>query len=250
MSNLGDTPHPTKKYVTPLDRGHGLVRTLIMTVLSVVLAIALSEIYRVTEAWGLGGWQGAAVFHALLGFIVVIRFYLLGTLSQKFALCGVGDQAPTWFSEKPWIAYAPALGLVLGAGLLGAISLLLGNSPPQGEASVPLAWIWLIPVVEEIFFRGGVGGVYRRVLPGLGGIWLSSATFALAHAAMTFDHLVQGQVGLPLGPFLLGLLCESVYLLSGSLLPGIVVHAAANATVLVFQMLDPRWLEWLGLLYI
>lgn len=250
MSNLGDLPHPIKKYTAPLGKGHGLVRTMIMTVLCVVLATALSEIYRATEAWGLGGWQGASVFHGLVSLILVVRFYLSGTLSQKFAVCGIGDQAPMWFSERPWTAYAPALGLLVGASLLGSISLLIGSSTPRGEASIPLAWLWLIPLVEEIFFRGGVGGVCRRVLPGFGGIWLSAATFALAHAAVSFDHLLQGQVGLPLGPFLLGLLCESVYLLSGSLLPGILVHAAANATVIIFQMLDPRWLEWLGLLYI
>jgi membrane protease YdiL (CAAX protease family) len=250
MSNLGDSPHPIKKYFKPLGKGHGLVRTVTMTTLCVLLALALSEIYRAMEAWGIGGWQGAAVFHALVGSILIVRFYFSGTLSQRFALVGVGDQAPRWFAERPMVAYAPVLGLVLGASLLGCISSLIGNPPHGGETTAPLAWIWLIPLVEEIFFRGLVGGIYRKLLPGMGGIWLSAATFALAHAAVTFDHLVQGQVGLPIGPFLLGLLCESVYLLSGSLLPGILVHAAANATVLIFQMLDPRWLEWLGLLYI
>ena len=250
MSRLGESPRPSANRPKALSQSRDLVRTMGMTVLSVCLAVALAEIYALVGKMGLKAWQGALAFHAVVGGGIILIFYLKGILFRKFEFLGVGERAPGWFARKSWLAYAPAVIILVGATFLGTLSTLGATEPHHGTISSPMAWIWLVPWAEEIFFRGGIGAIYRRALPGLGGLWLSAATFALAHAGMTMENLLHGQVGLPLGPFLLGLLCESVYLLSGSLLPAIAVHASANATVAVFQLLDPRWLEWLGLLYI
>lgn len=250
MSRLGDLVPSLGHRSKSASPSRDLPRTVFLTILSICLAVVLAEIYSGFEALGWGDWQGALVFHAVLGLALVLRFYWYGVLSLKFALWGIAEKAPTWFARRPWLAYSPALILVGGAALLATISLCFDAPNQRGVISTPLAWIWLVPWAEELCFRGGIGGFYRRMLPGLGGVWLSAATFALAHADMTTQHLLHGRVGLPLGPFLLGLLCESVYLLSGSLLPAIAVHAAANATVIIFEKFDPRWLEWLGLLYV
>lgn len=250
MSKLGESLRSAAKRPAAPSHVGDLVRTVATTLLSVCLAVALGEIYAALSKLGHETWQGALAFNAVMGSGIVLGFYLRGTLALRFKFLGVGEKAPGWFGSRSWLAYVPAFAIIAGAVLLGALSMVFAREQHSGIVSSPMAWIWLVPWAEEIFFRGGIGSLYRRILPGIAGLWLSAATFALAHAGITLANLLQGQVGLPLGPFLLGLLCESVYFLSGSLLPAIAVHASANATVAVFQLLDPRWLDWLGILYI
>jgi membrane protease YdiL (CAAX protease family) len=121
---------------------------------------------------------------------------------------------------------------------------------PEPVPLAPLAWILWIPPIEELVFRRGVGRLFRRLAPGLiWPAWFSSLTFALVHAEPTLAHLLAGRVGLPLGPFLLGLGCEAALAASGRLLPAVLLHAACNGTATIFALIDPRWLDWLGFLY-
>ena len=64
------------------------------------------------------------------------------------------------------------------------------------------------------------------------------------------DKILAGQLAAPLGPFLLGLCCEYFLVRSKSVWPGVVFHAACNSTAAVFLIIDPRWLDCLGILYL
>lgn len=224
--------------------------TLLLTFLCLFTAILLSEAYRGAQRLGMGAWQGAFAIHALASVGILGLFLGKKTLGRNFSVWGANPSAPRWFKVRPWTAYLPALVLSGGSFVLAMSSHLMGGGGYTQKPTSPMAWILCVPFVEEIFFRGGIGAWYRRLMPGIAAGWLASATFALAHSGLTLSHIAQGQVGLPLGPFLLGLLCEILYILSGSLVPPIAVHVAANATVTIFQVLDVRWLEWLSLFYI
>jgi membrane protease YdiL (CAAX protease family) len=79
--------------------------------------------------------------------------------------------------------------------------------------------------------------------------WFAALTFAFVHGDPTVAHLIAGRIGLPLGPFLLGLCCEALVEATGRLAPAIAFHGACNATVAIFALADGRWLDWLGFLY-
>jgi uncharacterized protein len=88
------------------------------------------------------------------------------------------------------------------------------------------------PLVEELFFRGFLFGLYRRRQP----LWLaygaSGALFAAAHVMPTRMNTAQ-MAGLAIGILILGTLLAWTYQRTGSLLPSIVAHALNNATGLV-----------------
>ena len=225
-------------------------RILALTLLSGVLAIFLAKIYHYTGYLNFGPWQGALAFHGIASLGIVAFFFHKNVLRSNFCLLGAATDAPGWYGGRPWLAYMPAAALLGGSFILVLISRICGGYEVRADLSVPWAWIFCVPVFEEIFFRGGIGTWYRRQLPGISGRWLAATTFALAHAKPNLADLMQGHIGLPLGPFLLGLICEGVYSMSGSLIPAIVLHASANATVMIFELGDERWLSWLKLLYI
>ena len=90
----------------------------------------------------------------------------------------------------------------------------------------------LAPVVEELFFRGFLFGLYRRRQP----LWVAylvpGLVFAALHVQPTVMSLTQ-IAGLAIGIFLLGTVLTLVYQRTGSLLPGMLAHAVNNATGLV-----------------
>ncbi len=79
------------------------------------------------------------------------------------------------------------------------------------------------PVVEEVFFRGFVYGGLRQRIGVIGATVGSTLLFTLLH--FTLDQFV------PI--FILGLFLAWLYEKTGSLYPGIVLHAANNALALI-----------------
>ena len=88
------------------------------------------------------------------------------------------------------------------------------------------------PVVEELFFRGFLFGLYRRRQP----LWVAyvvpGVIFALLHLQPAVMSPAQ-MLGLGIGIFLLGGVLTLVYQRTNSLLPGMVAHAFNNATGLL-----------------
>lgn len=205
-----------------------LPKALALIAASVVLGVALAEVYAVVGE----GWLGAAVVHTVFASVVVVILARRRTLS-------------TLLHPGGWTYYAPTLVILVGAAVLGLMTM-------QGPASVPsIRWAWIlwVPIIEELFFRVGLGTTFRSWAGPLWGAWFSAIVFALAHAAPTIANLTAGKVGLPIGPFLLALACEALLVKTGRILPAIALHAACNATVVIFAATDARWLSWLGFLY-
>lgn len=204
--------------------------------LAVVSAIALAELYAPLRPVFDAAWLAPAVVHSVLAAAVLLLLARRGKLKEAFRLDSL-------------LPFAPTLGILGGTGLMILASRQFGE-PATSSATVPWAWVLWIPAVEELVFRVGIGDAFRRVSGSiLWGSWFSAVTFALVHADPTLARLSHGEIGLPIGPFFLGLLCEGVYVKFGRILPVVLLHAVCNGTAVLFAGGDARWLEWLGFLY-
>ncbi len=207
-----------------------------LILLSVVAAVALAELYHPLRPVFAPTWLAPAVVHSVLAVFVLFLAHRRGKLREIFRIDSL-------------LPFLPALVILAGVGIMILASRQMGD-PTASTATLPWAWILWIPVVEEIVFRAGIGDALRRTSGSLlWGSWFSAVTFALVHADPTLARTLAGEVGLPLGPFLLGLLCEALYVKTGRLLPVILLHAVCNATAALFALGDARWLDWLGFLY-
>ncbi len=89
----------------------------------------------------------------------------------------------------------------------------------------PLLLCTVLPLVEEIVFRGGLSSFLRRLQGS--SFWASYASalvFAFAHSIF----LPRGDLTLVVGPFLLGCCCELLRAWRGALWPGILLHGVLN----------------------
>lgn len=203
---------------------------------AVLIVIALGEAYtRWVPLSGLPAWAALLMFHSVLSFVILglmpgLRTYLRMTVATLFFL-------------------VPALLVLCGSYILASV---WPQPGPQMQDTLGfyVASILLVPIAEEVVFRGGIS----RVLERIGGepnwsIYLSALVFSVAHSLPSIDNIIHLKIGAPLGPFLLGICCEYLTRRSGSLLPAIAFHCACNATVLIFNLLAPGWLQKLSLLY-
>lgn len=210
-------------------------RGLALVAAAFAAAVVLAEVYQLVAASLSPPWLAAASVNSV-GTIAVIAWRLRRGQSRLF-----------YFGAWRW--YLPALVVFCGSAGLAFASRIYGGLAKSGPSDLPWAWIVWVPIVEEVVFRAGLGQGLRRLAPQPWAAWFSAGAFALVHAEPTLGHVLVGQIGLALGPFLLGLCCEALVAASGSILPGILLHAACNATVIVFQAVDERWLVWLRVLY-
>jgi len=88
-----------------------------------------------------------------------------------------------------------------------------------------LAGLWA-PLTEEVFFRGFVlPGLVHKYGVGIG-VVMASGVFALA-------HVQPGTVGAVVPTLALGVALAMVYVRSGSVLPGIFIHALHNTVAIL-----------------
>jgi uncharacterized protein len=140
---------------------------------------------------------------------------------------------------------AGVAGLVV-VGIVGALLAQIGLQQNQiehefgfvsteGPSAFALVLIFaavVAPVVEELFFRGFLFGLYPRRQP----LW---AAYVASSALFTLLHLMPGEMNLPqmaglsVGIFLLAILLAWLYQRTGSLYPGMLAHAVNNATGLI-----------------
>ncbi|MBM4250616.1 MAG: CPBP family intramembrane metalloprotease [Deltaproteobacteria bacterium] len=212
------------------------VQALAATLISVAVATSLGEIYHYAATIVAPDWLAAAAVNSALALaaLTLLRLNTRGLLSA-------GTR----------IAYVPALAVVVGSM---ALAKLTGRDQAVALSTAEI-WsfagsiLW-IPVIEELVFRGGVSQMFKAKLSPLWSAWFSAVIFTMVHGAPTLERLMSGNVGFALGAFLLALCCEALVYFSHSLLPAIAFHAACNATVMIFGILSPQWLAWLGPLYL
>ena len=136
--------------------------------------------------------------------------------------------------------YCGVLPLIVGAGLLlnalsggsrsinPAIDLARSASHPLDMVAMLLTVAIGAPLVEEILFRGALLGALRTRLGPTLGILLSSTLFCAVH----LDPFVAPQL------FLLGLAMAHIRERTGSVYPGVVLHAIQNGAsiIMVFAL--------------
>jgi membrane protease YdiL (CAAX protease family) len=211
-------------------------QAIVATVFSVCVTIVLGESYQCASQALSPEWLAAG---AVNSFLAALAFAYLWHKDRDLLSPGVR------------LAYVPALIVLCGSMLLAKLTA-NGDTMPVDEKQTlyfvaSFAWV---PIIEELVFRGGIGRMLRPKIGPLWAAWFSALIFTMVHGTPTLERALNGQVGFALGAFLLGICCEALLYFSGSLLPGIAFHAACNATVMIFGVINPRWLDWLGPLYL
>jgi membrane protease YdiL (CAAX protease family) len=150
---------------------------------------------------------------------------------------------------RPVFAYLPAAILILVVGLAAFTSRTISSAvsaPLPAWWALPVLWV---PIVEEVVYRGFIGKWFRKYGGNLWGTYLSAALFAFVHMLPDWRENWFQEIGVPLGPFVLGLCCEYIYVKSRNITAAVAFHMAANASVIIFSVTDARWLEWLRIFY-
>jgi membrane protease YdiL (CAAX protease family) len=205
-------------------------RLLYLAVL-ILLGWTLSIFYGFISHTLPPGWLSIAVLHS----VIALALWRFGTSLRASVRWGFG-------------AYLPAAFIVVGSlGLAWLSRVLFGGAPPlDGSLDVRiLGFVVWIPIVEELVFRYGIGTWARQRLGNFWGAYGSALVFAMAHGSGSWD-----QLAVPLGPLLLALCCEWLYVVSGRLTAAMAFHAACNASGWIFAAIDERWLDWLQALYL
>jgi membrane protease YdiL (CAAX protease family) len=121
-----------------------------------------------------------------------------------------------------------AAGINLVPAALGR-SFLTAAKTPGARMAVVAGLVLVGPLAEEMFFRGGLYSVLRRVLTVPQAVLASSLLFAAAHA---------GRVQFPIVQFIGGLAFAFLFEKTGTLFAPVLVHAAGNLAILLL----PLWL--------
>lgn len=200
-----------------------------------IIAGALKASYILLGGIPLSPWHLAAIVHGGLA------LYFLVQCKVPWRWTKIGREPGLWLA---------ALMIIL------SMMAVWWSSGWQALASA-FAWHWqdllalaLIPLIEELVFRFGLGDQLKRFFGQFWGGYFSILLFAWVHIlaipAMDFMQYLT----VPLGPLLLGLTCEIFWQRTRNLLIPILLHIAANMTALIFHYGDPTWLERLGSFYL
>lgn len=149
--------------------------------------------------------------------------------------------APAWITAlSPWLAAVPLLAAAKWANT--AVIELVGGQPKTQDhmlhfleqGSVDPLWVWtamvlILPVCEEILFRGALFGELRRRMPAASAMLVSGLLFGMLHDT---------SVVLPVA--VLGALLAWLYERTGSLTVPCLVHILQNGVTLTLITLFPE----------
>ena len=169
----------------------------------------------------------------------------LALVALYFALRETPDIVRVRLFSKFWLfATLPAISAA-GLASIAADNVVVSKVISWSDIGLFLLWI---PVVEELFFRLGLRRLTDRFASPFLSAYGVSLVFAALHTNMArFDF---SQPSLPIGPFLLSMCSELLLKKSGSIWFCVVFHSACNATVFIFELIDPRWFTWLDFLFL
>jgi membrane protease YdiL (CAAX protease family) len=210
-----------------------------ITYLFVFIAVVLASLRRGSEADLVSGLACQAIAY-LIGLFVILRVHAPDAGIRDF----IGVRSTHW-------AFYPLSVLIGGALVVPANELeeaierwsghklednltdIFHAATPFRQALMALVVILLGPMLEEILFRGALFRPLLKVHPAPVVVGLSAALFAISHPA----YHVFLPLALPIG--LVGLALGVVRQASGSLAPGVALHATFNAVS--FYAMAARW---------
>lgn len=210
-------------------------------------------------------WQPTQLDHLLL-LQIVISLLLIGGLPALFAWMGRVQWRSGFQLERQAVWSWPA-AFLLGFGLTAAVNLLNVLLSEAGLTSLPggmekraeefaarlhtaslvlvlLAFAVVPAVVEEWCFRGLLFSALLRALGPRGAILVSALLFGVFHLTDRGIPLIERSITSGVMGLVLGWVCWR----TGSLVPGIILHAtfnAANVLVAYYhqQLIDAGWLQ-------
>jgi uncharacterized protein len=207
-----------------VDRGHELRVVAWLYGLLVIASFIFGIAYFIEPTGDFGGW------HTLVAGIVVFGFAVYDK-SEIVALMRPG------FDRS--VPRALAIATLIQFVLLGAVFYLLEQTGIPFERITDemqrhdytlwqlLALYSLVPaVVEEIAFRGVIFARLRRVLGEREGWLVQAALFSVLHLSPVIfpTH------------FAMGLIFGWLRMRTGSLIPGMILHAAWNAAIILLEL--------------
>ena len=228
---------PSARWISPLDGKFGVLAVLKIIALVAGYFAALVFALFVVSFFREGASTTALLIIVLLGSSVVMGIgmwaFVVSPLGGRWDVIGWRPPARSMWNLL-W-----QIPLVIVSALIVQISVIApftSAEPAQGSAedvlvgtSLPVVAIGVIlicgvvPVWEELFFRGVVFGMIRTRLGRWGGAALAGCVFALVHlVAVGFPYLAV--VG-----FSLCILAEWYR----SVVPGIILHSVNNALVVI-----------------
>lgn len=226
-------------------------RSIYCVLLTVGAGLLISYFYRTLDQWTQRPWLAAALANTLVAALILVandgKVPRITRLADTRLL---RSKLLTFIDEKKWAAYLPAAAVALFS--VGAVSISRIGEGAAPAVNIPIehiAWVFWIPVVEELTFRVGFGNFFRKRYGIMLGAYLSAILFAFVHTLPSVDKIAAGAIGIPLGPFFLAMANEFIVVSTGRLKPAILLHMACNASVPIFLYFDPRWLKWLSALY-
>jgi membrane protease YdiL (CAAX protease family) len=98
----------------------------------------------------------------------------------------------------------------------------------------------MIPFIEELLFRVYLPHFYTLFTTRFTASYLSVCFFSYLHCDPTFTRLFHWDVGLVLGPFLLGCLCQVMWHLTQSFTLIYATHMLANLFALILTFSDDK----------
>jgi membrane protease YdiL (CAAX protease family) len=220
-------------------------------VLNTLLTLPLAPLLRVDRGFTLVSFVVAAL-STQIPMVIFVYVRLIRSGAVTWAELGV---RPLPVSRVLSVGVAGGVGGLLLTAVVGAALAQFGLQSNQLQqftfavAEGPMAFIVLLvaaglvaPIVEELFFRGFLFGLYRRRQPLWVAYVVSSALFTLLHVEPTRMNPAQ-IVGLSVGVFMLAVLLAWLYQRTGSLFPSMVAHAVNNMTGLIlFYLASTRGL--------
>jgi membrane protease YdiL (CAAX protease family) len=240
----------------PLIALSGLI--LITLITALIIRSSLDSAIQILLPLSISPWASSAWIHSIISVIVLLGFVATNRHKSLFSILQTRQDAPKWLRRYPLGILCLTLAFLGVTFLVALVSrkwippppLSIPMFTPQLYQLPPWSFVLWVPWVEEIVYRVGLGNLYQRYFPGWMGIWFASILFSLVHGPLNLNLLLAGHLGMPLGPFLLGIVCGWTYRWTGNLWNPVTIHAACNGTVMIFTVVDPRWLDWLQVLYL
>lgn len=256
----------TQPALSPAVTGTG--KTLVLDVVAVLLAFVLVSLIVPAGfllAWAIQHGQNFATLQAMesqeLLRIIGVSGILTLLLIQNFVFIALPITRVVWFQKQPWerlgftarrlpqqIMIGVALGMVVlfMNALLGLLMLQFGlrqNQAEQyplyagdygGQALFLIGAALLVPIGEEVLFRGYLFGALQRLWQQQS--WGSMAAYVVSAALFSAAHAMaatEGILALLIPTFVMGLLLAWGVRRTGSVLPAIIAHSMNNGIALM-----------------
>jgi membrane protease YdiL (CAAX protease family) len=212
-----------------------------VVVLSTIMTVPFASVLRLGEAFTTSSFAVVAL-STQIPMLLILYVRLIMPRAVSWADLGLKPLAPDYVLR---MGLGGGLVALVATMLLSAVLDQIGWRPNQIEqysfvlAEGPFAFALLLlfgavsaPIIEELFFRGFIFGMYKRRQPRWVAYLGSSILFTLLHVQPGRMNLAQ-TAGLIVGILMLALLLAWLYDRTGSLYPSMLAHAVNNATGLI-----------------